>query len=87
MSAPSVFMTSCGATTLPSDFDILRPCASTAKPCVSTSSYGARPRIADRGQQRRLEPAAMLIGAFQIHHLVARRAREIRRADRARRNA
>ena len=32
----------------------------------------------DRRQQRGLEPAAMLIGAFEIHHLVAGFAREIR---------
>ena len=29
---------SCGAMTLPSDFDILRPCSSSVKPCVSTPS-------------------------------------------------
>ena len=38
-------MTSCGAVTLPSDFDILRPCSSSTKPWVSTTSYGARPRV------------------------------------------
>src|SRR3954468_12902769 len=45
MSAPESFMTSCGAVTLPSDFDILRPCSSSTKPCVSTTSNGARPRV------------------------------------------
>ena len=38
-------MTSCGATVLPSDFDIFRPCSSTTKPCVSTWRNGARPRV------------------------------------------
>src|SRR5258707_15506219 len=45
MSAPLCFMTSCGAMTLPSDFDILRPSSSRTKPCVKTASYGARPRV------------------------------------------
>src|SRR6185437_16533372 len=45
MSAPLCETTSCGATTLPKDFDILRPCSSSTKPCVSTASYGARPRV------------------------------------------
>ena len=34
----SAAMTSCGATMLPSDFDILRPCSSSTKPWVSTAS-------------------------------------------------
>ena len=38
-------MTSCGKVWLPSDFDILRPCSSSVKPCVSTTSNGARPRV------------------------------------------
>ena len=37
------FMTFCGATTLPSDLDILRPFSSTVKPWVSTPWYGAGP--------------------------------------------
>src|SRR4029077_5727815 len=45
MSAPEDFSTSCGAVTLPSDFDILRPCSSSTKPWVSTTSNGARPRV------------------------------------------
>ncbi len=45
MSAPDCLMTSCGAVTLPVDFDILRPCSSSTKPCVSTTSNGARPRV------------------------------------------
>src|SRR5947208_1590523 len=36
-------MTSSGAITLRSDFDILRPAPSSTKPCVSTVSYGALP--------------------------------------------
>ena len=35
-SAPYRFTTSIGSTPLPSDFDILRPCASRAIPCSST---------------------------------------------------
>ena len=38
MSAPDCLITSCGAMTLPSDFDILRPSSSRTKPCVSTTS-------------------------------------------------
>ena len=45
MSAPDFFITSCGATTLPSDFDIFCPFSSSTKPCVSTTSKGARPRV------------------------------------------
>ena len=36
ISAPSVLVTLIGATTLPTDFDIFMPLASTVKPCVST---------------------------------------------------
>src|SRR5215468_4115654 len=45
MSAPECLITSCGATTLPSDFDILRPSSSRVKPCVTTTSNGAPPRV------------------------------------------
>src|ERR1700754_4935592 len=45
MSAPDCFITSCGTTTLPSDFDIFRPPSASTKPCVSTTSNGARPRV------------------------------------------
>ena len=45
MSAPYLSLTSCGAVTLPSDLDILRPCSSITKPCVSTALNGARPRV------------------------------------------
>src|SRR5262249_19063282 len=45
MSAPDCLITSCGAVTLPSDFDILRPSSSSTKPCVSTTSKGARARV------------------------------------------
>ena len=45
MSAPDCLMTSCGNTWLPSDFDILRPSSASTKPCVSTTSNGARPRV------------------------------------------
>ncbi len=46
MSAPSEFITDWGATTLPSDLDILRPLSSTVKPWVSTARYGAAPSVA-----------------------------------------
>ena len=52
--------------TLPSDFDILRPSSSSTKPCVSTASYGARPRVPQASEQRGMKPAAMLVGAFEI---------------------
>ena len=45
MSAPYLSATSCGAVTLPSDFDILRPCSSSTKPWVSTALNGATPRV------------------------------------------
>ena len=45
MSAPDCFITSCGATALPSDFDIFRPFSSSTKPWVSTTSNGATPRV------------------------------------------
>ena len=45
MSAPDCLITSCGASTLPSDFDILRPSSAMVKPWVSTMSNGARPRV------------------------------------------
>ena len=45
MSAPWVFIRSLGEMQLPSDFDILRPSASTTKPWVRTVSKGARPRV------------------------------------------
>ena len=51
-----------------SDFDILRPCSSSMKPWVSTTSNGARPRVPQDFEQRGMEPAAMLVGAFEIHH-------------------
>ena len=36
------------------------------KPWVSTASKGARPRVPQASKQRGLEPAAMLVGAFEI---------------------
>ena len=66
ISTPYCFATSSGATVLPNDFDILRPCSSITKPSVITALNGATPARADRLQQRRLEPAAMLVGPFQI---------------------
>ena len=68
MSAPDCLITSCGATALPSDFDILRPCSSSVKPWVTTTSNGAHAARAAAFQQRGLEPAAVLVGAFEIHH-------------------
>src|SRR5690554_4252150 len=46
MSAPSSFITSWGAITLPMDLDILWPLPSTVKPWVSTCLYGETPRMA-----------------------------------------
>ena len=45
MSAPYLSLTSCGAVTLPSDFDILRPCSSSTKPSVTMALNGATPRV------------------------------------------
>ena len=36
------------------------------KPWVSTALYGARPRVAQLSSSERLEPAAMLVAAFEI---------------------
>ena len=71
MSAPEVFITSCGESVLPLDFDIFSsPFSSRMKPCVSTTSKGARPRVPQDSKQRGLEPAAVLVGAFQVHDAV-----------------
>ena len=43
MSAPSVSEIFCGASVLPSDFDIFLPFSSTVKPCVSSALYGGAP--------------------------------------------
>ena len=89
MSAPSVSTTFCGAITLPSDLLILRPSPSTTKPCVSKALVGRHAVQHARHQQRRMEPAAMLVRAFEIeigrklelsrvraaHHGLMRRAR------------
>ena len=45
ISTPYLSATSCGAVTLPRDFDILRPCSSITKPSVSTALNGAAPRV------------------------------------------
>jgi hypothetical protein len=46
MSAPEFFMMSCGDMVLPLDFDIFSsPFSSRMKPCVSTTSKGARARV------------------------------------------
>ncbi len=71
MSAPYCLITSCGDAMLPSDFDIFSsPFSSRMKPWVSTTSKGARPRVPQLSKQRGLEPAAMLVGAFEIHDAV-----------------
>ncbi len=69
MSAPDCLITSCGAVTLPSDFDILRPVLVEHE---AVRQHRVERRDAARAaafQQRRMEPAAVLVGAFQIHHL------------------
>ena len=45
---PRFSATSIGEITLPIDLDILRPSASTVKPCVSTCRYGASPVMAQQ---------------------------------------
>ena len=67
MSAPLCLMTSCGAIELPSDFDIFRPSSATRKPCVSTSRNGGASARAEADEQRALEPAAVLVAAFEVH--------------------
>ncbi len=85
ISAPLSLMTSCGAMTLPSDFDILRPSRSIRKPCVSTSRYGGRPRVASATSSelwnqprcwslpsRYMSAGHVSSGAARQHRLVAR---------------
>jgi hypothetical protein len=59
-------ITSCGVTVLPSDFDILRPSSSMTKPMGQYGVIRRAPARAAAFEQRRMEPAAMLVGAFQI---------------------
>ena len=68
MSAPDCLMTSCGAVTLPSDFDILRPCSSSTKPWVSTTSKGARPRVPQDSSSEEWNQPRCWSRAFEIHH-------------------
>ena len=70
MSAPDCLITSCGAVTLPSDFDILRPCSSSTKPCVSTTSKGARPRVPQLSSSEEWNQPRCWSRAFEIHHRV-----------------
>ncbi len=78
ISAPDCLITSWGATTLPSDFDILRPCSSSTKPCVSTDIERRAAARAAAFDQRRMKPAAVLVRAFQIHHRYPGRRRRLR---------
>src|ERR1043165_6736430 len=71
MSAPLCFITSCGDRALPDDFDILSPTSLRMKPQVTTPRYGAPPPTpapisTDNWNQRRLEPAAMLLVALEV---------------------
>ena len=82
--APACFITSCGATTLPSDFDILCPFSSSTKPCVEHDVERRVLAGAAGFEQRGMKPAAMLVGALEVHHgigpavLLAANARESR---------
>src|ERR1700737_2796352 len=74
MSAPLCCMTCCGAMTLPSDFDILRPFSSSTKPCAMLGrafeiEIGGpselRPLLQHKGVGRaRIEPYLDDIGDF-----------------------
>ena len=68
MSAPDCLITSCGAVTLPSDFDILRPVLVEHEAVREHDVEGRAAARAAAFKQRGLEPAAMLVGAFEIHH-------------------
>ena len=68
-------MTSCGSIVLPSDFDIFLPSSSIRKPCVSTALNGGAATRAEADEQRALEPAAVLVAAFEID---VRRPRQLR---------
>ncbi len=66
MSAPYCRITSSGAVVLPRLFDIFSPSPSRVKPWVSTRLVGRAAHGAAGLQQRRVEPAAVLVGAFEI---------------------
>ena len=66
MSAPLCLMTSCGSTELPSDFDIFRPSSSTTKPWVTHLAERRPSARAEADEQRALEPAAVLVAAFEV---------------------
>ncbi len=66
MSAPWLFTTASGATVLPSDFDILLPLASSVKPWVRTPQIGRAADGAAGLEHRGVEPAAMLVRAFEV---------------------
>ena len=59
-------MTSCGATTLPADFDIFLPCPSSDKAVGQYRLVGRAMIRDDTGQQGAVEPASMLIRPFEI---------------------
>ena len=65
----------------PCDFDILRPSPSTTKPWVSSALYGGTPFEHARHQQRRMEPAAVLVGAFEVEVGREARSRRVRAAQ------
>ncbi len=59
-------MTSCGATLLPSDFDILRPSSSIDEAVGQHLVERRASARADADEQRALEPAAMLVAALEV---------------------
>src|SRR5947209_8462454 len=71
MSAPESLTNSSGATALPADLCIARPCASSVQPCVTTVRYGARscaakPTINDElNQPRNWSPPSRYTSAGQ----------------------
>jgi len=66
MSAPYCRRTSSGAVTLPNDLDILRPVLVVDEAMRQDRLERGNAAGADRFQQRRVEPAAVLVGAFKI---------------------
>ena len=66
MSAPYFLMISSGATVFPRLFDIALPCPSRTNPWVSTAAVRRLAADRDRGEERGVEPAAVLVGPLEV---------------------
>ena len=66
ISAPNLLETSCGRMVLPSDLLIFRPFSSTSETVGQQGLVGRMSVDRATGQQRGMEPAAMLVGALEV---------------------